>query len=103
MSDTILVTGYFDIDPAQREAAAAAAIALMEATRAEDGCVRYDYSEAFDRPGRIHVSEEWTSPSAMDAHMTSPHFTAFMGAVGGFGVTGASLTKWEGGTPSKLF
>lgn len=102
MSDTILVTGYFDIDPAHREAAAAAATAVMEATRAEDGCVRYDYSEALDKPGRIHVSEEWASQAAMDAHMATAHLAEFMGAVGGFGVTGASLTKWDGASPSKL-
>jgi hypothetical protein len=25
-----------------------------------------------------------------------------MGAMGGFGITAASLTKWDGGVPSKL-
>jgi hypothetical protein len=38
----------------------------------------------------------------MDTHMATPHLAAFMGAMGGFGVTAASLTKWDGATSSKL-
>ncbi len=102
MSDTILVTGHFDLDPAQRDAALVAAQTLMDATIAEDGCERYDYYPDTRESGRINVSEQWASQAAMDAHMVTPHFTAFLGAVGGFGVTGARLTKWDGATPSKL-
>lgn len=102
MSDTIIVTGVIDLDPAHREAAIAAATTLMEATRAEDGCEGYTFSGDFGDPGRFYISEQWASAAAMDAHMASPHLAAFMGAMGGFGVTGASLTKWEGATGSKL-
>jgi hypothetical protein len=34
--------------------------------------------------------------------MATPHLAELMGAMGGFGVTGAGLTKWDGATPSKL-
>ena len=34
--------------------------------------------------------------------MTTHHMATLMGAMGGLGVTGASLTKWDGATPSKL-
>lgn len=102
MTDTILVTGTIDIDPAKRDDAIAAAKVVMEATRAEDGCELYAFSADFDDPGRFYVSERWASQAAMDAHMATPHLAEFMGAMGGFGVKAASLTKWEGATGSKL-
>jgi len=38
----------------------------------------------------------------MDAHSASPHLAALLGKMGELGVTAASLTKWDGATPSKL-
>ncbi len=100
---SIIVTGTIDLDPTHRDAAIEAANAVMAATRAEDGCEAYAFSGDFADPGRFHVVEQWASQEAMDAHGASAHLATFMTAMGGFGVTGASLTKWDGATPSKLF
>jgi quinol monooxygenase YgiN len=99
---SILVTGVIDLDPAQRDGFIAAANTLMAATRAEDGCESYAFSADLDDQGRFYVAEQWASQEVMDTHMATPHLAAFMGAMGAFGVTAASLTKWDGGTPSKL-
>ena len=99
---SIIVTGIIDLDPAHREAAVEAANVLMAATRAEEGCEHYVFSGDFADPGRIHVLEQWASQEEMDAHMATPHLADFMTAMGGFGVKAASLTKWDGATPSKL-
>jgi quinol monooxygenase YgiN len=99
---SIIVTGIIDLDPAHREAAVEAANVLMAATRAEDGCEHYVFSGDFVDPGRIYVVEQWASQEAIDAHMATSHLAEFMTAMGGFGVTAASLTKWDGATPSKL-
>jgi quinol monooxygenase YgiN len=99
---SIIVTGTIDFDPAKRDAAIAAVTACMEATQAEEGCEHYTFSGDFTDPGRMYVSEQWASQAAMDNHMASPHLAELMGAMGNFGVTAASLTKWEGATPSKL-
>ena len=99
---TILVTGTIDFDPAKRDDAIAAVTACMEATRAEDGCERYVFSGDLTDPGRLYVSEQWASQEAMDIHMATPHLAALMGAMGGLGITAASLTKWDGATASKL-
>lgn len=99
---SIIVTGIIDFDPAKRDAAIAAVTACMEATRAEQGCEHYTFSGDFTDPGRMYVSEQWASQAAMDSHMATPHLAALMEAMGGFGVTGASLTKWEGATPTTL-
>jgi len=99
---SILVTGTIDFDPTNRDKAIETVTACMEATRAEDGCEFYAFSGDLGDPGRFHVSEQWASQEAMDSHMQTPHMAALMGAMGSLGVTGASLTKWDGATPSKL-
>jgi quinol monooxygenase YgiN len=99
---SIIVTGTIDLDPAQRDGFIAAAKECMQATRAEDGNELYAFSADLSDPGRFYVMEQWASQEAMDAHMASAHLAAFMGAMGGAGVTGASLTKWDGATPSAL-
>ena len=99
---SIIVTGTIDFDPTKRDEAVAAVTECMEATQAEEGCERYVFSGDLADPGRLYVSEQWASQEAMDTHMATPHLAALMGAMGALGVTSASLTKWEGATPSKL-
>lgn len=99
---SIIVTGVIDLDPAKRDAAIEAMNTVMEATRAEDGNESYVFAADVSDPGRFWVTEQWASEEAMAAHMASPHLAEFMGAMGGFGVTAASLTKWTGATAEKL-
>lgn len=102
MSDTILVTGVIDLDPAKRDDAIAAVTECMEATHAEDGCEHYAFSADLSDPGRFYVSEQWASKAAMDAHSASPHLAALLGKMGALGVTAASLTSWAGAEPTKM-
>src|SRR5688572_30557867 len=98
MPDTVLVTAVIDLDPANRDAAIEAFKTVMEPTLQEEGCEHYSFTADLNDPGRFHVSERWASADAMNAHMASPHLAALMGAMGGLGVTGASLTTWSGAT-----
>ena len=102
MSDTIIVTGTIDLDPAKRDVFIEAAVACMAATRAEDGNEAYVFSADVENPGRFYVTEHWANQAAVDVHMATPHLAAFMGTMGAAGVTGASLTQWTGGEPTKL-
>ena len=99
---TILVTGTFDLDPANTGAFTEAASACMAATRAEAACESYTFTADLEVPGRFHVTELWADQAGMDQHMATDHLAAFMGAMGGFGITAASLTKWSGATSEKL-
>lgn len=102
MSDTIIILGVIDLDPAKRDDAIAAANTLMEATHAEEGCEHYAFSADVNDPGRFYMSEQWASKATLDAHSASPHLAAFMGAMGTLGVSAASITQWTGATPTKL-
>jgi quinol monooxygenase YgiN len=102
MSDTIIVTGTIDVDPARMDDAVAAALEVMEATRAEAGNDAYTFSADLAVAGRLHLVEQWASQEAMDAHMTTAHLATFMEKLGTCGVTRASLTQWRGATPTKV-
>ena len=99
---SILVTGTIDFDPANRDKAIETVTACMEADLTGERFLRDPFSGDLNEPGRFHVSEQWASQEALDAHMQTPHMATLMGAMGSLGVTAASLTKWDGATPSKL-
>ena len=99
---TIIVTGQIDYDPANREKAKAAVIACQTATRQEEGNEFYAFSEDIENPGRVYVTELWQSQEAIDLHNQTPHLAALMASMGEIGVTGVSLTRWDGATPTKM-
>lgn len=102
MSDTIIVTGVIDLDPAKRDDAIELFTWMMEVTRAEDGCEAYTFSADVSDPGRFHLSEQWASKDAVAAHGAAPHFIEFLGKMGAVGVTAFSATQWSGATPTKI-
>jgi quinol monooxygenase YgiN len=61
---------------------AAALSELVGPSRAEPGCLSYDPCRSLSDPNRLLVLEEWESQAALDAHMATPHFRAFVESVG---------------------
>jgi quinol monooxygenase YgiN len=60
--------------PADRLAAARPAMASMiEASRAEPGCLEYCYAEDVFESGLIHVKERWTDRAVLTEHLKSAH------------------------------
>ncbi len=55
---------------------------LSVPSREEAGCLEYVACRAKDDPATLLVLEEWESQAALDAHMETPHFRAFLGQVG---------------------
>jgi len=55
--------------------------ALVAPSRAEDTCTRYDLFATED-PNVLLVVEEWADQAALNAHMETPHFKAFVAANG---------------------
>ena len=65
---TVLVTGTFELDPADREAFLRGREEGMRRSRAEDGCVAYVFAADPLEPGRVILFEEWASEEALAAH-----------------------------------
>ncbi|MFI8339123.1 putative quinol monooxygenase [Streptomyces sp. NPDC085639] len=63
--------------PARRQALQDALAALVEPSRAEDGCFDYTPFELLEEPGTFYVRETWADQEALDFHLATPHFQAF--------------------------
>ena len=98
----ILVTGTIDLDPAKRDTFIAAATKAMAATHTEAGCEHYSFAADLTDAGRFHVSEQWASPEALAEHQAGQHLADLMAEMGSFGLKGASVTRWEGCSPSPM-
>ncbi|MGI9590981.1 MAG: putative quinol monooxygenase [Myxococcota bacterium] len=91
----LVIAGTIRIDPAKQSEAIPAALEVMEATRAESGCISYCFTAALADPGLIHVFEEWESPEALDAHFKTPHMAKFQQEMAGFGIQDMKIQRYE--------
>jgi len=97
----IVVVGQFRL-PVERLAEAQDAMArVMVATRAEAGCVQYNYAADLLDPGLIQVSEVWESRAQLTAHLLTPHMQKWVEERAGLGLSERAITVYEadGGTP----
>ena len=82
--------------PADKIAEARDAMAhMIEATRAEDGCVNYAFAEDVLDPGLIHISEVWRDKAALEQHGASAHMGVWRKAGREFGVAERNLKIYE--------
>ena len=73
--------------PGRRDELVAAARAVAAATRADRGCVSYDFAADLDDPDRVLGVEVWADRAALDEHMPHDHTREFLAVAPGL-VTG---------------
>ena len=54
-----------------------ALVEMEKASRAEDGCHDYTFSQEIGDPARIRIVELWESIDALRAHFATPHMAKF--------------------------
>lgn len=59
------------------EQAKQAALAIVEDSRAEKGCLNYDFHQVIDDETVFIWHETWENEAAINAHGKSEHFVAF--------------------------
>ena len=91
----ILVIGAFRLPPENLAAALPMAQRVVEATRAEDGCIAYSYAQDLFDPGLIHVSEKWRDREALAAHFKSAHMQAWMAERASLNLTERNIRVFE--------
>jgi quinol monooxygenase YgiN len=97
---TVVVIGQFRFPPDRMGEALPAMRKVMEATRAEDGCIEYNYAEDVLDPGLIRVSEVWETREQLAAHLKTPHMAVWGEERMGLGLSGRAITVYgaDGGT-----
>jgi quinol monooxygenase YgiN len=78
MTDDLALVVEFRAAPGRRDDLRTALLDLTVATRAEDGCLRYDLHEDVEDPDVLVFYEVWASPAAHAAHDATEHVTSFV-------------------------
>jgi quinol monooxygenase YgiN len=50
---------------------------MQDASRAEEGCIRYGFFAAIEDPLSFVAVEEWADREALDRHFAQPHLQEF--------------------------
>ncbi|OHB56328.1 MAG: antibiotic biosynthesis monooxygenase, partial [Planctomycetes bacterium GWF2_50_10] len=64
------------------EAVKSELIKMLAATLQEEGCMEYRLHQDNENPAVFVFYENWKSPACLEQHMNSPHFQAYVAAVG---------------------
>ena len=87
MTATLLIISTFRLPPDRLAAAARPVMQRMiDASRAEPGCVAYGYAEDVLDTGLIHVTERRADQAALDRHFASPHIAQWRGTWSSLGI-----------------
>lgn len=93
----LLIVGTIRL-PAGRLDRARPSMALMiEASRAEAGCLEYSYAEDVLDTGLIHVKERWRDRTVLDKHFKSAHLAAWRDKWSSVGIGERNLNLYEVG------
>jgi quinol monooxygenase YgiN len=99
---TVLVTGWVRLAPEDVAKALPAARAMMAASRAEDGCFEYAYSEDLLEPGLVRVTERWRDFPALEAHFRKPHMAEWRQALSQVQLLERNVVAYEVASERKL-
>ena len=91
----IIIMGTVKIAPDKLQAAKPAMQRMVEASRAEPGCIAYAYAQDLLDPATIHVAEQWRDRAALTEHFATPHMAEWRGVMGDLGLTGRDLRVFE--------
>jgi quinol monooxygenase YgiN len=64
----VIVGGWFEVDPSERDAFVVDRVEAMTRSRAEQGCIEYVIAADPVDPGRAVLFERWESQADLDAH-----------------------------------
>jgi len=72
-TEILRVVAHLTAKPDTIEQTRKALIELIEPTRAENGCIRYELTQNNDDPTDFTFVEEWASDATLDEHLQSEH------------------------------
>ncbi|MDC7789403.1 putative quinol monooxygenase [Rhodoplanes sp. TEM] len=82
MSHPVKIVALLVAKPGQAEALKALVDTMVEPSRAEPGNLRWDVWQVQGDPGRLVLDELYVDAAAVASHRETPHFKAYVAAVG---------------------
>lgn len=98
----LLIVGTIRLPEDRLDAARPVMRRMVEASRAEQGCVEYSYAQDVFDPGLIHVKERWTGREALDRHFATAHIAEWRAAWPALGIGDRNLRVYEVGAPQPV-
>ncbi|WP_280888580.1 putative quinol monooxygenase [Streptomyces sp. LBL] len=96
MAEEIIVAGWMDYEPADRDTMLRHLLEVGKRTRAEEpGCLDYAMTADPTDGRRIRVYERWVSQEALDEHFTTAHIREFRAVTSAPARVGASLKTFS--------
>lgn len=92
---SLIIAGTVRAPPRNVEALRPHMLAMMAASRAEDGCAAYGYAEDVAEPGLIHIFEVWRDQAALEAHFKTAHMARWREVWPELGVSDRRLIAYE--------
>lgn len=92
---SVIVAGAVRVPPENLVAFRPHMQTMLEASRAEAGCLAYSYAEDVLEPGLIRIFETWESQAAIDAHFQTAHMAVWRSHWPSFGVSDRRLFAYE--------
>ncbi|NNC59196.1 MAG: antibiotic biosynthesis monooxygenase [Erythrobacter sp.] len=75
---------------------------MVQASRAEDGCIDYTFAQDLTDPDTLIVYERWRDQSALAAHGASSHMAEFQKVMAANPPVGRNLRIYETGDGKPL-
>ena len=92
---SLIIAGTVRVPPENLASLKPHMLAMLTASRAEDGCEVYSYGEDVAEPGLIRVFEIWRDQAAIAAHFKAPHMAVWRAAGAELGVSDRKLFAYE--------
>ncbi len=90
----IVIAGTVRVSPEKIDGARPHMEKMLNASRAEAGCISYSYAQDVLDPGLIHVAEVWESDDALKLHFESSHMKEWRAAWPSIGISDRNLTRY---------
>ena len=92
---TIRVVARLIAKPDQIEAVKAVTLSVLEPTRQEPGCLRYELHQNLQDPTDFTFIEEWESEAALETHLQAPHIQQGMAKLEGIVAVMPDIRRYQ--------
>jgi quinol monooxygenase YgiN len=91
----LILAGSVRLPPENLEAARPTMQAMIEASRAEPGCIAYSFAPDLLEPGLIRIFEVFRDLEAQQLHAASQHMKDWRAAWPALGIGERQITRYE--------
>ena len=84
INENIVLIARLKVKSDAIEEAKRAALAIVEPSRSEAGCLNYDFHQTIDDPSVFVWHETWANRAAIEEHGQSAHFVKFSKTIENF-------------------